>query len=93
VKVVDHKARIDTLGLAIVRKRMQAPVLFFLEMHRPLAGLCSSLLTAGGPLIGPFIGREWIETIQYLLQTPSELEGFMSRLEQGVSVGGSHGRN
>lgn len=91
--IAEHRDRIDTLGAAIAGRRLEAPVIFFLEMHRPLASVVSSLLTAGAPLLSPFIGREWLDSVQSLLESPEELERFMSRLEKGGYSGAAHGRH
>lgn len=72
------------LGEIVARVRrygLETPALFFLEMHRPLAGLVGLASFAATPLFGAFLGLDRVEKYAAMISDPDALDDLASRLD------------
>jgi hypothetical protein len=72
---------LDTVATAIQRRGLQTPVVFALEMHRPLAFLASQSLIGLAPLIAPLIGLEPMQRLGRFLAEPGAVDMLIARIE------------
>ncbi len=76
---------IAKLTYEVKRRKLEVPVVFFLEMHKPLAGLAGNAAIVSTPILGPMVGlgnlqdygrlfgdRQSIEKLLRALEDPSE---------------------
>ena len=86
----DERERLlDTAAEAVVRRGLQTPALFALEMHRPLGFIASQGLIVLGPLLGPLIGIERMQNAARLLREPDALDAIIARIEERSAQGRS----
>jgi len=89
----------DTSGLGamesvvrwIERKRLQAPAVLFLEMHRPLMPLAWSAAMLLGGVAAPFFRQSYYEKIE-VLRDRAMLDRIVQRLEASRSTDGERGQ-
>ena len=87
----------------IERKRLQAPAVMLLEMHRPLMPLAWTMATLAGSAVAPFVGPDYYKRIE-ALRDPAVLDRLLKRLEDSAQrprgknrtyrtdrTGGTHG--
>lgn len=67
-------ARLERYGL-------ETPALFFLEMHRPLAGLAGLASFMATPLFGAFFGLDRVEKYAAMISDPDALDDLAERLD------------
>jgi hypothetical protein len=68
----------------IVRKELQAPAAFVLEMHRPLMPLAWPAATLLSGFVAPLVGPDYLEKIE-VLRDPAFLDRVLKRLETDPS--------
>lgn len=73
---------LERLAKFIAERRLEAPALFFLEMHRPLANLGGHALLMASPFLGPIIGMPVVEAFYRALSKPGGLDYLMERIEE-----------
>ena len=77
--------------------RLAAPLLAFLEMHRPLLGLARAGAVVLEPTVWALFGAERSRLLRRALEDPAVLQLLMERIEAGASQrtlpGGQHGGN
>ena len=78
----NHEAHeiIKQLADKIIERKLQAPVLIFVESCRPLAGLMFQFAIAFKPFISFIVGKENTEQILMLTKDPSAVEHFIQCL-------------
>lgn len=64
----------------VIARKLQAPVLIFVESCRPLAGVLFQLAIAFKPFISFIVGKENTEQILMLTKDPSAVEHFIECL-------------
>ncbi len=74
-------AELEAVAQAIVERRLTVPAVFFLELHRPLAGLAGQAAVLGTPLLAPLLGLDRFRTLQRVLADPAQFNAFLDRLE------------
>lgn len=72
---------LDEVARRIRRYHLETPAAFFLEMHRPLAGLAGLASYAFTPLLGAFMGLDTVERYAALLGDRTALDELLGRLE------------
>ena len=78
----DERDAVLTRVLEAVTKRgLQAPMMFALEIHRPLAFTFSQSLVVTAPLLAPLLGLELMQRAARLLQDPAAYDELIARLE------------
>jgi hypothetical protein len=73
----------------VVRKQLEAPVLMFLEMHKPLTTLASVAYAMGQPPLMLFFGFRRTEDLRLLLSERGNVEALMQRIELRSRAKGS----
>jgi len=73
---------IERTAEEVVRRRLEAPVALFLEMHRPLSFLGSQALIVLTPLLGVFVGVENVLKLSRVLEDPRNVERLVNRIEE-----------
>ena len=66
---------------AIEKRRLVMPVLFALEMHRPLGFLASQSMIVGAPFVSPLIGLERWQDASRLLGDKKAMDELIQKLE------------
>lgn len=97
----DLKAKVRSLAVWICSKRLQAPVLLFIEMHRPFRNVFHALAVIGEPSLRLFFAPSQLDIWRQILESPELLDELVQHLsgphvEQEVSSPGlqreaSHG--
>ena len=78
----DREKLLDDFAGAVAKRGLQTPVIFGLEMHRPLAFTASQSLVVFGPMLAPLIGIERLENFSRLLQEPGIVDRLIERIDQ-----------
>jgi hypothetical protein len=77
----DEDRAIEAVAQLVVDRRLEAPAVFFLELHKPLAGLSSQAMLVGAGLLAPLLGLERFNGLQGVLADPRRYEALMQRIE------------
>jgi hypothetical protein len=78
----DEDAFIERIANHVVRRRLEAPAVLFLEMHRPISFIASQGLFFCAPFLGLFVSPEGIERFARLLDTPQGVDRLIERIEE-----------
>jgi hypothetical protein len=78
---------LDVIVERVHRYRLETPTLFFLEMHRPLAGLAGLASFAVTPLFGAFFGLDNVERYAELIGDRDTLDRLVERLDAARETG------
>jgi hypothetical protein len=81
LKGEEEEAAIREIGGWILQKKMEAPAILALEMHKPIAGISGQALIAFAPFIGPFAGPDRIQMWSRLLQSRESVENLIRHIE------------
>ena len=73
---------IEALAQAIVRRRLEVPAVFFLEMNRPLGFLASQGALLSLPLLGLVVEPGAVERFAQVLDSPQNLDRLIARTEE-----------
>jgi hypothetical protein len=71
-----------TLAKEVERRAMTVPLIFFLEMHKPLAFVASSFLVTLGPILRLIFDLPQYNRITELLEDRGNVETFILLLEE-----------
>jgi hypothetical protein len=88
----ERERLLNTVAVAIQRRGLQTPVVFALEMHRPLAFLAAQSLIGLAPLIAPLIGLEPMQRLGRFLAEPGAVDALIARIERPSSPSNDGGR-
>lgn len=77
----EREKAIDAIVRRIRRYGLETPAIFFLEMHRPLAGFAGLASHAVTPLFGAFMGMELTEKYAALIGDRTAIDEIVSRLD------------
>lgn len=90
---------INDLAQMVVRRRLETPAIFFLELHKPLTSLASTAVTFSQPTLGALFGfrkmAEWAallddrENVELLIGRIEELSGRRETPRAGAQTGES----
>ena len=78
----EREALVDRVAEAVVRRGLQTPAVFALEIHRPVSFVASQGLIVLGPLLGPLLGLERMQNASRLLREPDGIEALIRRIEE-----------
>ena len=78
----ERDALIDKIADGVVKRRMEAPAVLFLELHKPLSFVGSQALIIGSPFVGPFVGIENVNRVSKLIGDRSNVERLIRRIEE-----------
>lgn len=73
---------IDETAEAIVKRRLEAPAVLFLEMNKPISYVAGQALIVAMPFLGPILGPERMARFSRLLQERENVERLIQRIEQ-----------
>ena len=73
---------IDELAQKVVKKRLETPVVLFLEMHKPVSFLAGQGLVVATPLLAPLFGVDRLTRYSGILNDRTKLEKLISRIEE-----------
>ena len=73
---------LDKVASLIVRKRLEAPVIMFLQTVTPLSFLGSQLLLVLEPILGPFFKEEDYKQLVRILEHRDGIDRFICKIEQ-----------
>ena len=77
----ERDALINKLAAMIKKRRMEAPAIFFLESHKPLAPFAANAMVAFAPFLVPFVGMEAVNDYSRLLLNRENVELVIQALE------------
>jgi len=80
-----HDEALDQMASAIEQRRLTAPAIMLLEMHKPLVGCLRELYAMAEPLALMLFGSTWSPVVRELLKSPDELERLIERLERSAT--------
>lgn len=80
---------LDKAAEQIRKRRMEAPAILALEMHKPLSGVASHAMVAFAPFAIPFFGYDNIHDMSRLLKDRQNVERLIQRLECPVNTDSS----
>ncbi|MDA0836525.1 MAG: hypothetical protein O3B01_07185 [Planctomycetota bacterium] len=72
---------IDYLALTVVRRKLQTPAIFFLELNKPISTVASSMITFAQPTFGAFFGFKRMAEWAALLDERENVELLIQRIE------------
>jgi hypothetical protein len=72
---------IAQLAYEVKRRKMETPAVFFIEAHKPLAGLSESLSVVLTPFLAPFIGLGNVQGYGRLLNNRDAVDRLLLALE------------
>jgi hypothetical protein len=72
--------RVHSLAEWICARRLQAPVLLFIEMHRPFRNVVHALTLVSEPSLRLFFTPSQIEAWKQILESPELLDALVERL-------------
>jgi len=66
----------------IARRRLQAPAILFLEMHKPLANIGAQSALAFAPFAVPFLGFDFVNNYSRLFSKRENVEALLVKIEE-----------
>jgi hypothetical protein len=78
----ERDAFLDRMAGEVARRRLEAPVILALEMHRPLMFLGSQALVVFTPMLAPAFGLENLQRLCRLMEDRQNLDRFIDRIEE-----------
>ena len=81
---LDEKAldeTIDKLAKVAHDRGLNAPAIFFLELHKPLASLLHTASVFFAPMASPLFGSDRILSLQHILADRRNIEKLISKIE------------
>lgn len=79
----EEEKLIDKAAREIERRKLEAPAILALEMHKPLAFVGSQASIAFAPFIAPFFGFDFVNNYSRLFAKRENVERLLKRLESG----------
>jgi hypothetical protein len=78
----ERDALFERIATFVARRGLGAAAVWALEMHKPLAFLGSQAVIVGGPLFGPVVGLEGMQTLSRVLAEEGAIEVLIVRIEE-----------
>ena len=78
----DHTELIEDIADKVVRRRMTAPAVVFLESVRPISRLAGQALLCASPLLSLFVTAGRIDTVCDLLEDRRNIERLLEAIER-----------
>lgn len=72
---------LDKCANEIRRRKLEAPAILFLEMHKPLSNVMAHAGLAAAPFLVPLFGFDFINDYSNLLQKRDNVERLICKLE------------
>lgn len=77
-----EQSLVDRLAKEIKTRKLEAPAILLLEMHKPLAGLIGHGMVATAPFFAPFVGFDNVNDYSRLLGNRRSMEHLIQALEK-----------
>jgi hypothetical protein len=81
----ERDSLVNSIASAIVKRRLEAPAIFFLEAHKPLSFLASQSVLVAMPFLAPLIGAQRMADLSKLLRDRENVDMLISRIEEMAS--------
>jgi len=78
----ETEAILEKAAEQIRKRRLEAPAIMALEMHKPLAGIMGSAGVVFAPFLVPFLGFNAVNDYSRVLAKKENFERLMTKLEQ-----------
>lgn len=78
----ERDALIEKAATFVVRRGLESPAIWALEMHKPFGFLMSQAVVVGAPSFGPLIGIERMQTLSRFLASEGAIERLIERIEE-----------
>ena len=75
-------ALIEKVATAVEKRKLTAPAIIALEMHKPLAYIGASAALCGSPFLLPFFGFDAVNDYTRFFQRRQNVERLLQRLER-----------
>lgn len=72
---------IEELAQKVVDRKLETPVIMFLEMHKPISFLASQAMIVAEPVLVPLFGPEGVRKYSQILDSPENVELLIERIE------------
>ena len=72
---------IEELAQKVVDRKLETPVIMFLEMHKPISFLASQAMIVAEPVLVPLFGPEGVQKYRKLFNSPENVELLIERIE------------
>jgi hypothetical protein len=72
---------IDYLAQNVIRRKLQTPAIFFLELNKPMSTVASNMITFAQPSLGAFFGFRRMAEWAALLNERENVEMLIQRIE------------
>ena len=86
----ERDALIEKIAQGVIKRKLEAPAILFLEMHKPFGFIASQGLIVTSPLIAPFTGLENLQVAGVILQERANVERLIRRIEYLSGTAPSH---
>jgi len=73
---------IDDFAWKVVRRKLETPAILFLEMHKPLTTIASTMVTFSQPTLGAFLGFRRMAEWAALLNERENVDQLIRRIEE-----------
>lgn len=73
--------KLDRAAHWVAERGLEAPVLFLLELHKPLGGLMHNGAIFLQPIGAPFFGTDKMAALRQLFESEENIEHFMQLIE------------
>ena len=77
-----REAIADAVARRIVARKLEAPAVMFLEMHKPLSFIASQATLVAMPMLGPLIGAQHTADLSKLLADRHGIDTLIERIEK-----------
>ncbi|MCE5315373.1 MAG: hypothetical protein ABFD49_06400 [Armatimonadota bacterium] len=78
----ERASLINSIAGKIVARRLETPVVLFLEMHKPLSFIASQTALVTMPFFAPFIGAQGMADFSKLLRDRENIDRLITRIEE-----------
>ena len=75
-------AAIEDIARHVVRRRLEAPAILFLEIHRPVSFIASQALVVASPFLAPILGVDRLARYGSILQDRANLDALIQRIDE-----------
>ena len=79
----ERDSLIEKAATEIEKRKLEAPAILFLEMHKPLAYVGSQAGLAFAPFIAPMLGFDFVNNYSRLFAERENVERLLERIEAG----------
>jgi hypothetical protein len=78
----ESDALLHQLAEAVVRRGLETPAVFFLELNRPLTFLAGQATHVLMPFLAPLVGVGRMQEVSRLLDDPRSIDRLLERIER-----------